>query len=264
MNCLAQEIYFSKLPLIPQQEVLCYESLWAEIKGVSFKNIEECLHGQLPSSYLSRLPEKTKKTVKAYLDTIGSHKYDVLLRETVDYPEKLKSLEIPLLYYIGNIGLVKSPCVSIVGSRKASPSGLVAAARIAEAMTQAGYTIVSGLAAGVDTSAHNAAMNSGGQTLGVIGTPINRAYPSGNRELQKKIGKEYLLLSHVPFYKYSTQDYRINRSFFPERNKVMAALSEATIIAEAGELAARLRKRVSASDFKKNSLFSNLLMTIKL
>ena len=99
---------------------------------------------------------------------------------------------------------------------------------------------MSGLATGINTEAHQAAIEAGGRTISVIGTALNEVYPKENAELQKRISKEFLLVTQVPFYQYSMQDYRRNRSFFPERNKTMSALSQATIIVEASETSGTL------------------------
>ncbi|HSW73383.1 MAG TPA: DNA-processing protein DprA, partial [Chlamydiales bacterium] len=76
--------------------------------------------------------------------------------------------------------------------------------------------------------------------IGVIGTPLNQCYPPSNRSLQDTIAKDFLLISQVPFARYSKQDYRKNRFFFPERNITMSALTQATIIVEAGETSGTL------------------------
>ena len=97
------------------------------------------------------------------------------------------------------------------------------------------FTIVSGLAKGVDTVAHTTALECGGRTVAVIGTPLSHHYPKDNAELQRNIAENYLVISQVPVLRYESQDYRYNRAFFSERNKTMSALTEATIIVEAGE-----------------------------
>jgi DNA processing protein len=103
-----------------------------------------------------------------------------------------------------------------------------------------GFTIVSGLASGIDTMAHSTAIENGGRTIAVIGTPLNQVYPKENEGLQKLIAKEHLLVSQVPFLRYSSQGIKGNRLFFPERNKTMSALTEATIIIEASETSGTL------------------------
>jgi DNA processing protein len=89
-------------------------------------------------------------------------------------------------------------------------------------------------------------MDAGGRTIGVIGTPLNKNYPKENSELQVKIAKEHLLLSQVPFYQYTQQSYIINKNFFLERNKTMSALSEGSLIVEAGETSGSLTQAVAA------------------
>ena len=96
------------------------------------------------------------------------------------------------------------------------------------------------LAAGIDTVAHETAIAEGGRTIAVIGTPLSYTYPRENAELQRKIAREYLVISQVPVRRYEKQDYRKNRFFFPERNITMSALTEATIIVEAGETSGTL------------------------
>ncbi|MDR1658893.1 MAG: DNA-protecting protein DprA [Desulfovibrio sp.] len=240
MSLAVESIDFFENAIAPKQEILCYESLWAMLDGTSLKELSERLNKKLPSSLQDRIRPQIFSAVSDYFNSNNFFKYDVLLRETIDYPKNLSVLELPLLYYKGDLSLISAPCISIVGSRKASERGLRAAEIISKGLCEEGYTIVSGLAHGVDTTAHKSAIKSGGKTIGVIGTPIDRVYPKENDKLHKIIGEEHLLLSHVPFYKYAQQDWRVNRLFFPERNKVMAALSEATIIVEASDTSGTL------------------------
>ena len=116
---------------------------------------------------------------------------------------------------------------SIVGSRKASVRGLATATALAEAMVRHGITVVSGLAAGIDTAAHHAAIAAGGDTVAVIGTPLAEAYPRENAELQEHIAREHLLVSQF--------DRPIGPKAFPIRNRTMALISDATFIVEAAE-----------------------------
>jgi DNA processing protein len=105
---------------------------------------------------------------------------------------------------------------------------------------QDNIVIVSGLAKGIDTAAHTTAIENERFTIGVIGTPLNRYYPLENQELQNSIASHHLLISQVPFSRYLRQTYRENRLFFPERNITMSALTDATIIVEAGETSGTL------------------------
>ncbi len=134
------------------------------------------------------------------------------------------------LFTVGNVDYLSSgPRVSIVGSRKASPDGLRRAARLAALLVkQANAVIVSGLAEGIDTAAHQAAIDNRGRTIAVLGTPIDKCYPATNRALQDRIAREHLVISQFPV------GMRTYPSFFPIRNRTMALISDATVIVEAG------------------------------
>jgi DNA processing protein len=109
-------------------------------------------------------------------------------------------------------------------------------------------TVVSGLAAGIDTAAHAGALMAGGRSFAVIGTPISECYPKQNLRLQEYLASTQLVVSPVPFVRYSKQGPRLNRFFFPERNKVMSALTEATVIVEASETSGTLVQARAALD----------------
>jgi len=121
------------------------------------------------------------------------------------------------------------PRVSIVGSRKASGRALAIAARLAEFLAARGTVVVSGLAEGVDTAAHEAAIAAGGHTVAVLGTALDACFPARNRALQQLIMREHLALSQFPSGAASKPAH------FPMRNRTMALLSNATVIVEAGE-----------------------------
>jgi len=166
-----------------------------------------------------------------------------------DYPEKLRDAKHPieLLYFQGAWELTETRCVAVVGSRKATDDGMERAARLVRELVTRGFTVVSGLAAGIDTVAHRAAMESeAGRTIAVIGTPLGSHYPPENRELQDEIARRFLVISQVPVLRYRKQRIRQNRLFFPERNVTMSALTEATVIVEAGETSGTLTQARAA------------------
>jgi DNA processing protein len=134
------------------------------------------------------------------------------------------------LYYSGNRDILREGGrVSIVGSRKASAGGIVRAERLSKILSERGIAVISGLAEGIDTAAHVSAMNSGGRTVAVIGTPIDKAYPKQNAVLQTRIGRDHLLISQFP------TGYPTQRKNFPLRNRTMALISDATVIIEASD-----------------------------
>lgn len=134
------------------------------------------------------------------------------------------------LFAEGNLSLLKvSPRVSIVGTRKPSALGVKRAAKLARDLSSHGVVVVSGLAKGIDTAAHTATLDAGGKTIAVLGTPLSAVYPKENAALQRRLMTEHLVLSQFP------EGYPIQPSNFPRRNRVMALITDATVIVEAAE-----------------------------
>jgi len=134
-----------------------------------------------------------------------------------------------MLYTEGDKGLLTSGLrVSVVGSRKASPEGRMRATALAEALVGHGITVVSGLAEGIDTVAHDTAIVAGGKTIAVLGTPLSKAYPAENWGLLERIKQKHLAVSQFP----EGSDFK--KENFPRRNRTMALISDATVIVEAG------------------------------
>jgi DNA processing protein len=134
------------------------------------------------------------------------------------------------LHVTGRLSIpLPSPRVAVIGSRKASPEGLKAAGDISGTLARHNVTVVSGLAEGIDTSAHTAAIEEGGCTIAVLGTPLDRVYPRKNLQLQETIMRQHLLISQFP------SGYPIQPKNFVLRNRTMALISDASIIVEAGD-----------------------------
>lgn len=140
------------------------------------------------------------------------------------------------VYYAGNLALLDRPSVSIVGTRDVSDDGAARARRVARELIAAGIVVVSGLAKGVDTAALTSAIESGGSVVAVIGTPLDKAYPAENARLQEQIYDEHLLLA--PF-RVGERTFKGN---FPKRNRIMAAISDATVIVEASDTSGTLHQ----------------------
>lgn len=125
--------------------------------------------------------------------------------------------------------LKKGLRVAIVGSRKVSEEGVKRTQILVKALVNHGITVVSGLAAGIDTVAHETTIACGGKTIAILGTPLNQAYPAKNKDLLNLIKKNHLAVSQFP------EGYPAKRDNFPQRNRTMALICDATIIIEAGE-----------------------------
>ena len=155
-----------------------------------------------------------------------------------DYPPSLLTIDDPplLLYVLGNASLAQAPssrCIAVVGSRNPSPQGATNARNFSRALAQAGLTVVSGLALGIDAAAHEGALDSvasGAQpvaTIAVVGTGLDRVYPARHRTLAHRIACHGLLVSEYPL---GTPPLSAN---FPRRNRLIAGLAQGTLVVEA-------------------------------
>jgi DNA processing protein len=135
------------------------------------------------------------------------------------------------LFVEGDASLIFSGLkVSIVGSRKPSAEGIANAECLTKTLVEYGAIVVSGLAEGIDTVAHETAIKYGGKTISVLGTPLDVAYPAKNKQLLNIIKRNHLAVSQFP------TGYPTKKENFPMRNRTMALLSDATIIVEASEV----------------------------
>lgn len=156
---------------------------------------------------------------------------NILLWSDSAYPNLLKQLIDPplILYYLGRIELLQSPCIAIVGSRKASERSLQVASSLARSLSSCGITIVSGMARGIDCYAHSAALERIGSSIGVLGTGIDYLYPSDNRKTYEAMYKKGLILTE---FAPETPPLSYN---FPIRNRIISGLSLGVVVVEAAE-----------------------------
>ena len=135
-----------------------------------------------------------------------------------------------VLYTVGDTSLLtEGSRVSVVGSREATANGIKRAIAVTQALVEQGIIVVSGLADGIDTVAHRTAIEKGGRTIAVLGTPLSKAYPASNKVLLEEIKSHHLAISQFP------EGYPSKRENFPRRNRTMALICDATIVIEAGE-----------------------------
>ena len=170
---------------------------------------------------------------------VSSHALDALLGRSLNQVERKYAPKE--LYTAGPMEIpVPRPRVAIVGSRDASSESLADAGLIASTLIKEGVVIVSGLARGIDSAAHKGAIESGGRTIAVLGTPLDRAYPPENASLQDEIIKSHLAVSQ----------YRIGsvvtKSNFILRNRTMALISDASVIVQAGPTSGSLSQGYEA------------------
>lgn len=194
----------------------------------------------LLSSLLNTTDTKFYETYQMVKDSFQSLSSDVVLSKKGDeiYSKLLMMTEEapPYLFLKGNVNLLNEKSVCVVGSRNASNESIQKTEKIVKSLIKRNIVVNAGLAKGIDTATHAAALNNGGKTIAVIGTPINQFYPKENRELQERIEKDGLLVSQFP------PCNPVNRWNFPTRNSVMSGISLATIIMEAGETSGALKQ----------------------
>jgi DNA processing protein len=147
----------------------------------------------------------------------------------VEYPELLKNIFDPplLLYCKGNIELLNNKCIAVVGSRHPTDYGREATQKLTVELVEAGYTIVSGFAQGIDTEAHMSAVRAHGSTIAVFGSGIDVIYPAGNEELYSILSISHLMITEFPP---GTKPFKSN---FPQRNRIISGISTGVLVIEA-------------------------------
>ncbi|NLD92069.1 MAG: DNA-protecting protein DprA [Fibrobacter sp.] len=166
-----------------------------------------------------------KQLQKAY-----EHGVEIMTIQDSDYPQYLKAIYAPppVLYIKGNRSAFKNHAVGLVGTRNPTTYGRTSTVQITKELVGCGLTIVSGLARGIDTVAHETTLSSGGCTIAVLGCGIDYIYPKQNEKLAKQISETGLLVSEFPMGIYPD-------SFnFPRRNRIISGLSSGVVVVEAG------------------------------
>jgi DNA processing protein len=179
-----------------------------------------------------RLPDQLAATWRWLQDASGPARRILTLGDP-DYPAGLLHTEDPplLLYVMGEVAAAWPAGIAVVGSRNPTPQGLANARQFSRSFAQAGLTVVSGLALGVDAAAHEGALEGAapGQlaTIAVVGTGLDRVYPRQNLDLAHRIALQGLVISEYPL---GTPPLAPN---FPRRNRIISALSQGTVVVEA-------------------------------
>ncbi len=193
------------------------------------------------SELIRFLDEKTVRKMQRFsdasyiekkLDSLYDNGISFITIKDEKYPEKLAQREVcppSVLFYKGNIDLLNSSCVAVVGTRTCSRYGKECAERIASELAEYSITVVSGMATGIDAYSHQAALDAGGNTIAVLGSGINKAGPVQNLGLFSRIVEKGLVVSEYD------ADYVGTKYSFPERNRIISGLSDAVIVVEAAK-----------------------------
>ncbi len=174
---------------------------------------------------------RSRGEYRTQLKTADARGARFVVAGTRGYPELLAQIHAPPvgLFVRGSELEPAMPAVAIVGTRRATPRGLAHAGRLARELVSRGIAVVSGLARGIDTAAHEGALDAGGTTIAVLGSGLDRIYPPENAGLCEEIAKRGFVVTEFPY----GQDPRPGS--FPQRNRIIAGLSIGVIVVEAGE-----------------------------
>jgi DNA processing protein len=246
-----------------------YWLAWSQIAGVgpiSLKRLYQhfgsvALAWNAPDSAIAEVAGFGKKLISAVQEGRSQIDPEALFNEHIqknpqfwtpsdsEYPRSLWEIPSPppLLYYQGQVNLAENqgniPTIAIVGTRQPTDHGKRWARRLSAVLAKQGFTIVSGMAEGVDGEAHQSCLKAGGRTIAVLGTGVDVVYPSHHRQLHADIQKQGLVISEHPA---GTQP---NKAHFPSRNRIIAGLSRATIVIEAPERSGSLITARYANEF---------------
>ena len=206
------------------------------VKGVGLKTAENIISSA--NQYDAAQEIKRANAQGAWLVNMADERYPAALRTINDPP--------PVLYVKGSLQRCDGLAVAIVGSRRASLYGQEQAGRFAHLLASSGFTIVSGMARGVDTAAHRGALSAAGRTLAIQGCGLSKVFPSENRKLFEKIPESGACISELAL------DADPKPENFPARNRIIAGLSLATLVIEASERSGAMITARLALDYNRD------------
>lgn len=192
-------------------------------KSLSLRDMAIVSKCKNPVAFIENFRSLDSKTLREQFSRFPS--ISILDKE---YPLALKEIYNPpvLLFYQGNLDLLEKPKIAVVGARKASTVSVKSVQKIIQELNNR-FVIVSGLARGIDTSAHISSIKNGGATIAIIGCGLDVYYPKENQKLQDYLAKKHLVLSE---YEAGSQPLKYH---FPERNRIIAGLCQGLIVCEA-------------------------------
>lgn len=189
----------------------------------------ETVLSEVVSRKVAAALQHTPTDLPAHLDWLSQTGNSLLTLADADYPPQLLEIPTPppVLFVKGRRDLLAQPALAVVGSRHATTGGFDTAHGFARSLSQAGWTIVSGLADGIDRAAHLGGLEGQGSTIAVVGTGLDRVYPAGNRALAHQLAANGVMLS----------EYALGApplaGHFPQRNRIIAGLARGCLVVEA-------------------------------
>lgn len=189
-----------------------------------------------------------ERYLERYLEEYEKNNIKVITFNSFSYPYMLKEISSPplCLYCKGNIQLLNSFAIGIVGTRKPTEYGVVVTKQYCKELCKADVTIVSGMAVGIDTVAHKTAIEEQGKTIAVLAGGFNHIYPTINLALSKKIAENNLLISEF------APNVKAQTYYFPIRNRIIAGLSKGVLVPEMGEKSGAMHTINYALEFNRD------------
>ena len=227
--------------------------LRGELAEQSKEGVETARAIRLGIKDLAAHVKRVRKEVRSAAEEVGARLLTVLDDE---YPANLRLVFNlpPFLFYRGRIEQRDAKSVAVVGTRAASAEGLDQARKMASALTAEGVTVVSGLAAGIDTASHEAALEAGGRTIAVMGTGILHTYPASNKRLAERIAEQGALVAQF------WPRQRPAKHTFPRRNVVTSGMSQGSVVIEASRTSgAKMQARLALEHGKFAFLLDSLV-----
>jgi DNA processing protein len=192
---------------------------------------------------VDRLFRSARDQATRWVEEAHRRSYDLVTALDPEYPDRLAEIpDPPVAFWRRGPAPLYGKAVAIVGSRTSTPAGLIVARQLSRDLAERGYTIVSGLAAGVDGAAHQAALDAGGTTVAVLGCGVDVAYPYRHRALAAAIAESGCLVSEYPPGSDPVAWH------FPMRNRIISGLAQAVVVVEASEKSGSLITAKCATD----------------
>ncbi|MCP4849749.1 MAG: DNA-protecting protein DprA [Verrucomicrobiaceae bacterium] len=250
MNSKQAYIALNLLPHIGPVRVHRLLEHFGNPKSILSAKVEELMQvkgiGQEASKSIANW--RTLIDLQDELKKIQARDIGIITTEDDNYPSLLKKIYAPpiVLYIWGRLEKSDSDAISIVGSRQATYYGKQTARKFGFQLAHAGLCVISGLARGIDSAAHEGALAAGGRTIAVIGSGLGKLYPKENQCLAEKISRNGAVISEFPV------DFPPQKRSFPQRNRIVAGWGQGTLVIEAGAKSGALITAGQASDSNRD------------
>ena len=198
--------------------------------AVAAASARDLLRHGMPEDAATAIAKPDEKRIEADQRWLADSNHHLLCWDNQDYPSLLRRIPNPpaALFIDGDPGCLWQPQIAVIGSRNPTSAGLAHARDFATALARQGMTITSGLASGIDSAAHAAAMDAGAVTIAVNGTGLDQVYPASSRAVADRIRTQGAMISELPL------GSPPKRKHFPSRNRIISGLSLAVLVIEAG------------------------------